>query len=109
MFSAHRKTILFLGSEPLFAKISLIAMLSALIACGCGCSQNTANDPGVETSAAFNVMDQSVLAPASNNEQVPKPNNIWDDSVWDKAIWTSPLAAQSKDWKNDSWSETLWQ
>lgn len=39
MFSAHRKTILFLGSEPLFAKISLIAVLSALIACGCGCSQ----------------------------------------------------------------------
>ena len=28
----------------------------------------------------------SVVATASDNEQVPKPNNIWNDSVWDKTI-----------------------
>jgi hypothetical protein len=104
MISARHKTSLFAGAQPLFVKICLIATLSVLAACGSGGSQNAASDI-----AGANTTEQAGVAPAGGNEQVPKPNNIWDDSVWDKTVWTSQSAAQSRNWNNDSWSETLWQ
>jgi hypothetical protein len=105
MISVPHKTSLCSGSQPLFVKICLIATLAVLAACGSGGSQNAASD----LVAGSSTLKQAGAAPASRNEQMPKPNNIWDDSVWDKTVWTSQSATQSRNWNNDSWSETLWQ
>jgi membrane protease subunit (stomatin/prohibitin family) len=103
MFSTRHKTSMFLGSQSLFVKTSLITMLSALAACGSGGSQNDAGSLVAESN------EQQFVATASNTEQATKPKNIWNQSAWDKTVWTSQPAAQSRNWNNDSWSETLWQ
>ncbi len=125
MISGRHKTSLFVGSNPLLIKISIIAMLSLLVGCGSDGDSNSAagsvaetialTDKANEAQAEANVVpvelsteDQPEVLAGSDNE-VQQHNNIWGDTAWDTTVWTPQAAAQSENWNNDSWSETLWQ